>query len=113
MNTSVNQVTWDSGKQEGGAPRQAVESLCLSASSCSFWMPLRAHDLEEAKGSVAGEAQDAGPMCASACREAELPGLVAGGMGASSAHLVLQKVSEEPGCSQNPYSPWPCLGREA
>lgn len=62
-------------KAEGGAPRQAVESLCLSASSRSFWMPLRAHYLEEAKGSVAGEAQDAGPMCASACREAELPGL--------------------------------------
>lgn len=38
---------------------------------------------------------------------------VAGGRGASSAHLVLQKVSEEPGCSQNPYSPWPRLGREA
>lgn len=27
---------------------------------------------------------------------------VAGGMGASSAHLLLQKVSEEPACSQNP-----------
>lgn len=29
----------------------------------------------EMERSLSGEAQDAGPMCASACREAELPGL--------------------------------------
>lgn len=42
------------GSEEGGAPRQDVESSCLGCFT-SFWMARGAHPRDEVKGSVAGD----------------------------------------------------------